>query len=120
MAKPTAPQSLKEAGKAPVLWGWYQLLSDVGSGPGMLKAVYEHQGEERRRMVQVVAIPETGTPGTGYVEVPSPIVRWHQHTPEGIAVHHLQVHADRFVQVFAEGAEPAEEAELAAQVGDGA
>lgn len=114
MAKKSAePVPLRDSGAAPVVGQWYQLLSDYGSGPGMLKANYTHNGEGRRRMVQVVEIPETGTPGTGYVEVPSPIVRWHQHTPEGVAVHHLQVHADLFAQLFAEGVEPPEEGEVA-------
>jgi hypothetical protein len=104
----------------PVIGQWYQLLSDYGAGVGMLKAVYVHQGEERQRMVQVIDVPEVGTPGTGYVDTPSPLVRWHQHTPEGIAVHHSQIHADTFAELFAEGSEPPEESERAAQDGEGA
>lgn len=120
MAKDSAPKSLRDAGKEPVAGQWYQLLSDHGTGVGMLQAVYPHPGGERTRMVQVIAIPEPGTPGTGYVEVASPIVRWFQHTPQGIAVHHLQVPHGVFVEKFGLGVEPAEVAELAfQQLGDG-
>jgi hypothetical protein len=103
-----APKSLKDVDKQPVVGGWYRLLEPIGSGPGHLSVTHFAGEEERERHVQVVAIPEPGTAGTGRVSEASPLVRWFQHTPEGVCEHISQVPMEMFRARVAPGQEPPE------------